>query len=298
MTRVDERSHTSELGVVELRRICARAGQICREVLFSDVGIDAFIERVQDGAAQGRLLGVQVKSGTSFVNGELFGFTTDYEHLAYWATCAFPVIGVIHDPATSRTTWIDITAACTQDRFNRDDYRLEVRLSAATALTEETLLGGVMEALERFYAAERHVSVPLAAPNLQPTEGESAYETWFRLIGLLIGPSTRVELAADAAFRLSWYMPTVTDDQRAAVASAIGNLTDFQLLKILRAAQYLFEHEETAAMHVVDLLSYASETFARLERMINNGFVPDELKEVAIQMIEARESNYRGDLRD
>lgn len=296
MTTIKQEDHTAELGVLELRRVCANAGQICREVLFRDVGIDAFIESVQDGAAQGRLCGVQVKTGSSFVKGDTFGFRTDYEHLVYWAMCAFPVIAVIHDPVSARTAWINVSASCSEERFRQEDCRLEVAFHSKTAFTTKTLLADVMAAIDQFYGAPRLLAINQAPIQLEPRAAESAYETWFRLIGVLLSPSTPTTVAADAVVRLSRYMPTVTLDQKAAVVSAMQNLTDFQLLKLVAVASDLFNCDDNAPMHVVDLLGYNQSVFARLEDLLRAGFVPEESRNVVAQMIEVHEERERPDL--
>ncbi|NUP14138.1 MAG: DUF4365 domain-containing protein [Polyangiaceae bacterium] len=293
MTTVADTDHTGELGVLALRKMCAKTKQICREVLFRDVGVDAFIELVDGGVAQGLLVGVQVKSGTSFVHGDIFGFTSDINHAWYWSLCAFPMIGLVHDPATERSVWIDLTGSCTPDRFEKDNYRFEADY-ALQPLDEGTLINTVIPLVRKYFGR----TIPDGkAPSLEPRPEESAYETWFRLIGVLVGPATSVVDAADAAQRLSRHMPAVNADQKAAVAAVVDHLSDFQLLKLVSAADHLIGHDSSFSEHVVDLLAYGEGSSERLAGLLRNGAVPDELHETAVQLVESLTQEERNDLR-
>ncbi|WP_270828343.1 DUF4365 domain-containing protein [Aeromonas sp. Y318-1] len=60
---------TSRAGVYFSGYALSMSGMIFRETSSSDVGIDGQIELVNDdGSATGMLIGVQIKSGDSFVN--------------------------------------------------------------------------------------------------------------------------------------------------------------------------------------------------------------------------------------
>ena len=293
MTTVADTDRTAELGVLALRTMCAKTKQICREVLFLDVGVDAFIELVDAGVAQGLLVGVQVKTGTSFVNGDVFGFTSDINHAWYWSMCAFPMVAVIHDPSTERSVWIDLTGSCTRERFENNDYRFEAKFS--TQPLNEATLTDIVIPLARTYFGRTVATVNSRL--VQQRHEETAYETWFRLIGVLIGPATSTVDAADAARRLSLYMPTVNPEQKAAVTTVIHHLTDFQLLKLVGAADLLMERDELSAEHVVDLLAYDSASSERLAGLLRSGAVPDEFRETAVQLVESLTEEERNDLR-
>ena len=85
---------------------------IWRDLLQEDVGVDGSIELVLDDAPTGKLIGVQVKSGSSYIrasDGETFRFYPSSDDLEYWRKLAIPLILVVFDPASSSLHWIDVT---------------------------------------------------------------------------------------------------------------------------------------------------------------------------------------------
>lgn len=99
------------LGIAAVQGYAAKTGQIWRETGTGDVGVDGTIEFVNaDGNATGRLVAVQVKSGTSF-----FDHKTDRgwklypseAHRNYWESFPLPVILVLHNPEEEHSYWTD-----------------------------------------------------------------------------------------------------------------------------------------------------------------------------------------------
>ncbi|WVK03947.1 DUF4365 domain-containing protein [Xanthomonas campestris pv. olitorii] len=99
------------LGVNSVAEAVARMGLIWREIFSADVGIDGHIEYVApDGAATGRLVAVQIKSGPSFLK-EKEGswiFYPDEKHQFYWERFPLPVLVVLHDPDRGISYWQDV----------------------------------------------------------------------------------------------------------------------------------------------------------------------------------------------
>lgn len=83
---------------------------IFREQPTSDYGIDGHIE-VVEREPSGRLIGVQIKSGTSYFS-ETTAIGIVYRgskrHLDYWLHHSLPVIVVLHDPSTGRCHWASV----------------------------------------------------------------------------------------------------------------------------------------------------------------------------------------------
>ncbi len=78
-----------------------------RDLPTSDFGIDMHVETVQDSRPTGRLIALQVKSGTSYfseptADGWVF---RDSDHLDYWTKYSLPVIVVLYDPSTKTCYW-------------------------------------------------------------------------------------------------------------------------------------------------------------------------------------------------
>jgi hypothetical protein len=99
--------------VGEVIAIVARAGQICREKLVSDHGIDMEIEFKDDNReATGKMILVQLKSGDSYLrtrkrDGEEIFAIKDERHARYWVAQAFPVLLVIRN-SKGEIRWMEI----------------------------------------------------------------------------------------------------------------------------------------------------------------------------------------------
>jgi len=82
---------------------------IFREQSTSDFGIDGHIEIWNEGEyPSGKLLGTQVKSGTSYFsdtteNGWIY--RGDLKHLEYWLKHSLPIIVIIHNPGDGKCYW-------------------------------------------------------------------------------------------------------------------------------------------------------------------------------------------------
>lgn len=77
----------------------------------NDVGIDGYLEFVQDESMTGLCMGVQVKSGDSnkTKNEEFVIIKSDKAHFEYWYTHLLPIAGIVYIPSESKAYWIDIT---------------------------------------------------------------------------------------------------------------------------------------------------------------------------------------------
>ena len=100
---------TSEAGVGWLKyAVASRLGWIFREQPTQDKGVDAQIEEVFEGSATGRLLGIQIKSGSSWFKKKTrsgYVYTGDLEHLTYWQGHSLPILIVLFDPESSEACW-------------------------------------------------------------------------------------------------------------------------------------------------------------------------------------------------
>lgn len=85
---------------------------IFREQPTDDFGIDAQIEIVENEAATGRLIAVQIKSGPSYfkeVAADGWWFRLGYDDLEYWLEHALPVVVILCDPAAGVAYWEVVT---------------------------------------------------------------------------------------------------------------------------------------------------------------------------------------------
>ncbi|MGB5685403.1 MAG: DUF4365 domain-containing protein, partial [Candidatus Electrothrix sp.] len=81
-----------------------------REQSESDYGIDAQAELIQSEQPTGRLLGIQLKSGPSYLSKRKrceagFVFSTDKKHADYWRDHALPVLICLCDVDTQKVYW-------------------------------------------------------------------------------------------------------------------------------------------------------------------------------------------------
>lgn len=98
------------LGVLAVARCITEMGHIWRETETGDTGIDGQVEFVNDsGSATGCLIGVQAKSGESYLkdDGDHWAFYPDKKHRFYWERFPVPVFVMIHDSQSGIIYWVD-----------------------------------------------------------------------------------------------------------------------------------------------------------------------------------------------
>lgn len=99
---------TERLGVAALEYFFAEHGWLFREQTTHDYGIDAHVEIVSDQRPTGKLIAIQIKTGTSFFAEETnndFIFRTNDTHIAYWVGHSMPVVVVLFNPETKQAYW-------------------------------------------------------------------------------------------------------------------------------------------------------------------------------------------------
>src|SRR3569833_667200 len=92
------------LNVVE-RIVIDDLGWIFREQPIADMGIDAHLERVQDGKPDGKLLALQIKTGLSHLNEKTksYRYYGKLVHLDYWTGHSLPVVQKTQKPKKKQT---------------------------------------------------------------------------------------------------------------------------------------------------------------------------------------------------
>lgn len=100
---------TERLGVAAVEKAIAAAGWFFREQPLPDEGVDAQIEVADsNGRPNGRLVGVQVKSGSSYFKNAANGgwrYSVKRNNVAYWGKYSLPVILVLYDPDKDQAYW-------------------------------------------------------------------------------------------------------------------------------------------------------------------------------------------------
>ena len=100
--KVPETHITGRAGVVNVDRIFTENfGWLFREQSVSDLGIDAHVEIVRDGRATGKLIGLQIKSGESYLsdtNEQGMRLYLSNSNIDYWLNHSLPVLVVVYSP--------------------------------------------------------------------------------------------------------------------------------------------------------------------------------------------------------
>ncbi len=106
--RAQQSDRTAKQGVALAMRAFERLGFAFREQSVSDYGIDAHAELIEGDSATGRLLGVQIKSGQSYLSksvGDSYVFRADAKHVGYWVNHALPVLVCLADLDNDAVYW-------------------------------------------------------------------------------------------------------------------------------------------------------------------------------------------------
>ncbi len=110
--RVPVTHHTDRTGISAIAEKFHRdLGWIFREQ-HQDFGVDAQVEIVENSQATGKLLGLQIKSGSSYFSerdGTFITFRGDPEHLEYWLNHRLPIVVVLYDPVAQEAYWEAVT---------------------------------------------------------------------------------------------------------------------------------------------------------------------------------------------
>lgn len=98
---------TERVGLFRVADLISHAGWFFREMPPPDEGIDAFVEGQVDGRPNGRLIALQIKSGSSYFREAPGGwrYRVALAHQRYWHRFAAPVLVVLHDPERDVTVW-------------------------------------------------------------------------------------------------------------------------------------------------------------------------------------------------
>lgn len=112
--KISKNNKTDRIGVQIVGKQFESAGYIFREQAISDYGIDAQVELVDEDTVTGKLIAIQIKSGSSWLQEESEGsyiFRGDREHLNYWLDHSLPVLIVLCNTQNSQCFWQTISAS-------------------------------------------------------------------------------------------------------------------------------------------------------------------------------------------
>lgn len=118
------------IGVSATEKIINQMGLIFREQPTDDYGIDAQIETIENGYATGKLIAVQIKSGSSFFNettSDSIIYRGERKHYDYWLNHSLPVIIVLYNPTNDTCYWnvVNLKTAT----FTPKNWKIEIPFS-------------------------------------------------------------------------------------------------------------------------------------------------------------------------
>lgn len=103
----------------------------------NDVGLDGYIEFVENENVTGLCIGVQIKAGDSNLgkNEENVYLKTDREHFEYWQSHILPIVGVVYIPKEKKGFWIDITQYLKENTTVIEDGPYNIKLNRENELS-------------------------------------------------------------------------------------------------------------------------------------------------------------------
>lgn len=104
--------HTDRRGVALVQGVVHEAEWIFREHKEVDHGVDAHIESIVDDKVTGRMIALQIKTGSSWfeeVDDEGYVYRGVKRHLEYWLEHSLPVVLLLVNLESSKVYWTHIT---------------------------------------------------------------------------------------------------------------------------------------------------------------------------------------------
>ncbi|MGR2831876.1 DUF4365 domain-containing protein [Vibrio vulnificus] len=275
----------SRAGVHYAGYVFSTEGIIFRETSSSDVGIDGQLELVSDdGTATGMLLGVQVKSGDSFVDNisGIFSFKSNKEHFEYWQQLRIPTIGVVYSPTLKKASWFDLTKYA--NLILKNDYPSVIKQE----INESNVLEIGQGLTELIKLAHQYYELPVTKEDVeklvdiqeQAVDTQSSKEdSWKRLISIFFSSDSDSDVIGEVGYRLSWYFPTVSDSQKEQFKNRLKQLTLAELNRIFCAIKLAFErNRDDVVSLILDLVSYHPQITELFDKLEANGFITSEDK--------------------
>ena len=164
---MSSRIQTEHSGVTAVAAAVAQVGWLFRELTGPDYGIDAVVELVDDeGRPNGRLIGIQIKSGSSYFSrarGAGWVYSISEGNLAYWATYSLPVILVLYRPDDGCAYWQAVTPATVQLNASGEGFEIVVPRGQPLDESATAALSGLANASEPVFAPVSHYLAASAA---------------------------------------------------------------------------------------------------------------------------------------
>ena len=106
----------------------------------TDIGIDAFVEIVENEKSLGRIIAIQVKSGDSYYNKKTkeFEIITNQEHLNYWQGFMVPVVLIAYSPTENVAAWVSIREFVEKEKYYGREAGTTIRIPSYSLFNLES----------------------------------------------------------------------------------------------------------------------------------------------------------------
>ncbi|HIF9342678.1 DUF4365 domain-containing protein [Photobacterium damselae] len=284
----------SRAGVHYAGYVFSTEGIIFRETSSTDVGVDGQLELVSaDGTATGMLLGVQVKSGDSFVDNAsgIFSFKASKAHFEYWQQLRIPAIGVVYSPTLKKASWFDLTKHADVILKNDNPPIIRQELSKSSVLEIGQGLHELIKLTHRYYklpvTKEDVEKLDVIQEKVIEATPSSKEDSWKRLISIFFSSDSDSEVIGDVGYRLSWYFPAVSDLQKDQFKNRLQLLTLAELNRVFCAIKLAMDrNRDDVVSLILDLVSYHPQIIELLDKLDANGFIASEDKWLLEQLKE------------
>lgn len=141
-----QRKVTGKIGALFVDGVVTAHGSIFRMVHEEDdVGIDGFIELVNDESVSGRIVAVQIKGGDSYVasSGDAFLISVDESHLKYWENHMVPVIVVGYSPSRGIAAWTPVREYIEHESYHDRTPITNIRIPFYQTFDEKAIATGI-----------------------------------------------------------------------------------------------------------------------------------------------------------
>jgi len=170
----------------------------------NDIGIDAYVEFIDNETATGCCIGVQVKSGLSYFksSNSCWIVSTDKDHLKYWASHVLPIAIINYNPTTNKAYWVDVTAYVQGEieRLENGPFRIEIphgnqfsqsdfdkfRLHFLRYSDLQSSNGNILKAQVELLNNENSFEKRLSAMKYLFYFNRNSESTWHLFIGLIV----------------------------------------------------------------------------------------------------------------
>lgn len=270
----------SRAGVHYVGYVFSLEGIIFRETSSTDVGVDGQLELVTpEGIATGMLVGVQIKSGDSFVNkkNQVFSFKASKKHFIYWKKLSIPSIGIVYSPALRTASWFDLTKKAEEILNNSCSCIIKQTLNNNNIISIDTGLKELISKIIEYYKGAVDIKDVEKLSQIQKSDNEvslSKENSWKRLISIFFASSSDAKTIAYVGYCLSWYFPVVSEEQKYQFKTRLQLITIDELNRIFGAIKFeMTQNREDAAMLIADLLSYHPKIISFLDTLVNESVV-------------------------